>query len=93
MVALKPYVFAGPFYRSKLSESVKVEYLGFSASVDPELLDKTDYGLSVGGGMNFNVGLTAFLVEIRYSLGMKDINLGSQTLKNEVITILAGIEF
>ena len=93
MVALKPYVFAGPFYRSKLSESVKVEYLGFSFDVDPELFEKTDYGLSLGAGINFNVGVTAFLVEARYSLGLKNIHLGTETMKNEVITVMAGIEF
>ena len=93
MVAMKPYVFAGPFYRTKLSESIKVEYLSVSFDVDPELFEKTDYGFSLGAGINFNLGVTALLVEARYSLGLKDIHLGDETLKNEVVSIMAGIEF
>lgn len=93
MVALKPYVFAGPFYRTKLSESVKVQYLGLSFDVDPELFKKTDYGFTVGAGVNFNLGVTALLAEARYSRGLKDIHLGTETLKNEVVTIMVGIEF
>jgi hypothetical protein len=91
MEVVSPYIFAGPYYRKKLSEKVKFDYEGMGFTVEPEIFNESDMGITAGAGMEVELVFAMVLVEARYSLGMQDISIGTETIKNQVISVMVGI--
>lgn len=87
--AVRPYIMAGPTLGILMSAEMEINAMGFSIGVDFEdLVESIDYGLGVGGGVNFPVGTNQFFIEARYTLGLADIvKEGEVDMQGEKLTI------
>lgn len=86
---VRPNLFAGPFFALKLSGKHKVG----SQETDMEHLKDTDYGLVVGGGVDFELGQGELTVDARYALGLAKIYDSDIDVKNRVISVMLGYSF
>ena len=91
--AVSPFLIAGPAVSVKLSEKYKSRYENRSGSSDSHNFESRDFGLIVGGGVEFS----RFLVEARVNFGLtranKTANEDFLTIKNRVISVLGGFRF
>lgn len=94
---LKPSFFAGPYGAIKLSDQGKLEIFGLG--IEEGLIDVNglDFGLIFGIGLDFGIKGGAFLLDIRYSLGLTNISdpvpLVADELKNRAFSIMLGFGF
>ena len=58
-----------------------------------EYLKDTDYGLAVGGGVDFGLGQGQLTVDSRYTLGLAKIYDSGIDVKNRVISVMLGYSF
>jgi len=86
---VRPNLFAGPYFALKLSGKHKVG----SQETDMEYLKDTDYGLVVGGGVDFELGQGELTVDARYTLGLAKIYDSGIDVKNRVISVMLGYSF
>jgi len=86
---VKPNLFAGPSFALKLSGKHKVG----SQETDIEYLKDTDYGLVLGGGVDFELGQGQLTVDARYTLGLAKIYDSGMDVKNRVISVMLGYSF
>ena len=96
-----PNVYAGPAVAFESS----CKFAGSSGSVsaevdcdDPQLgimTTSTDFGLTFGGGLSFEVGGAEVGVDVRYTLGLTSIDDDDDPwdLKNKVISIMGTVGF
>jgi opacity protein-like surface antigen len=94
----KPYIMAGPTVGFNLSAKQTISMGGNSEEMDlKDDISSTDFGLGFGGGVNFLTGKNSIFVEVRYTLGLTNINDDSDDpdseLKTKGIQIFAGITF
>lgn len=83
-------------------------YAGPFFSVFPENFERTDFGLAIGGGADFDITQFKIILDIRYSFSLKDAanitttlsdfsgNIfyeNSRDVKNRVFSIMIGISF
>ncbi len=89
---IKPNIFAGPEVAFKLSG--KATSGSPSREQDLQNINSTDFGIIVGAGININLPITTLMVDIRYDIGMRDLNSYSNPpdIKNRVLSLNAGIE-
>jgi hypothetical protein len=96
--SVKPYLFAGPAVAIKVSSKVKAEFEGESEE-EPieEGLKGTDFGLVIGGGLDFGLGAPGtgnLSVDIRYSLGLSTISdFEGEDIKNGAFSLMVGYSF
>lgn len=94
---VKPSLFAGPAIALKLSSKVKAEYAGDSDEEDLEDVKGTDFGLVIGGGLDFGFGSSgrgSISVDIRYTLGLSTISeFEGEDIKNGVFSLMVGYSF
>lgn len=93
---INPVVFAGPFGAYNLSHK-RVDTIGGqteTTDIRPRH-SKSDYGLVFGGGLELKLEAIKFILEGRYTLGMKNIESESETdsFTNRGISILVGVGF
>ncbi len=94
----KPYIMAGPTIGFNLSAKQKISFGSDSEETDiKDDISSTDFGLGFGGGVNFLTGNNSIFVEVRYTLGLTNINDSSDDpdteIKTKGIQIFAGIIF
>lgn len=98
---VKPSLFAGPALAIKLSGKVWAEYAGESDEDDIEDTKGTDFGLIIGGGIDFGLGADSkgkITVDLRYILGLTTIYksvAGEEIVdvKNGALSLLIGYSF
>ncbi|SNR83836.1 porin family protein [Desulfurobacterium atlanticum] len=92
------YVLGGPFLAyilsAKYDETVTVSGVSTSDSGDIEDISSLDYGLTFGVGMTYG----KFLAEIRFDLGLKDIDDATtdnveEEVKTRALYMMAGYTF
>ncbi len=95
--SVKPSLFAGPAVALKLSGKMKTEYGGEPGEGDIEDIKRTDFGLVIGGGLDFGLGSSgrgSLSVDIRYSLGLSSISeFEGNDIKNRVLSMMVGYSF
>ncbi len=94
----KPYIMAGPTIGFNLSAKQKITLGSDSDEEDiKDDISSTDFGLGFGGGVNFHTGNNSIFVEVRYNIGLTNINDDSDDpdteIKTKGIKIFAGIIF
>ena len=89
---IRPNIFAGPEVAFKLSS--KATSGSPSSEQDLQNINSTDFGIIVGAGININLPITTIMVDIRYDIGMRNLNSYSNPpdIKNRVLSLNAGIE-
>jgi len=84
---LKPMVFAGPSVGFLMSAS--------AAGVDVKSgYGGTDFGIIFGAGASYKLGTGAILLDVRYSLGLANIDNPTTTSQtNQVFSVCVGYAF
>ncbi len=95
---VNPNVFLGPAIGINMSATYEWEWNGMSGDGDIEDINALDIGLALGGGVEIEMGESAMIIEVRYTLGLTTIDekptVGDAAdIKNSVISILAGYRF
>lgn len=110
---LKPSLFLGPCVAFKLSArligSYKYEetyvypgdsgYYSYEENFDEEVdaVERTDFGLVIGAGLDIEMGSGSLLIEARYNLGLSGLSKFADAsdpgAKNAVFTLMLGIAF
>ncbi len=83
---VRPYVFGGPVGIINISRSVSANGATTSLSLNPS---STDFAVDLGAGVEFG----PLFVNLRYSIGIANINQNAGSWSSRGIEILAGIEF
>ena len=88
------FVEAGPYIAYGLSASAKACFSGECETEDinweDDGLKRMDFGIQAGAGVNINSNLS---LNVRYILGLANINDGEETVKNTGINIAIGYKF
>jgi len=86
-----PYIVVGPEFGFLLSAKVKVD------DIEEDLKDdfkSLDLGLNIGAGVSMDMGTTPMFVEVRYSLGLSNIeDNDDSTTKTTGIQLFVGMMF
>lgn len=91
-----PTVLAGPAFAFNVKSDYTVEAEGAKDSGEVEDLKSTDLSLILGVGMKFGAGPAGVNVELRYNMGLTDLNDaedGTAKIKNRSLQVLAGFSF
>ena len=67
---ISPYIAVGPEFGFQLSANAKI----FDEEGELEVLKSIELGFNIGAGVSMTMGDTPMFGEIRYSLGLSDIN-------------------
>jgi opacity protein-like surface antigen len=91
-----PYIIAGPYVAFEIGCTLENQTSGADVDCDDSGFEneKTDFGVSAGGGLAFAMGPGAIVLEGRYSWGMKNLNPGTigSEVKNRAALLLVGYE-
>ena len=93
---LEPSLFVGPAIGFNISANMEQTVNGNQETIDISDNVKTiDYGLSLGGGIDFSLGNNKIGIEGRYTMGLSSFDDSPEEadLKNSTISILALITF
>ena len=110
---VKPNLFIGPSVAFKLSArltgSYKYQetyassdysgYYSYATSIDEEVdaVERTDFGLVFGAGLDIEMGSSSLVIEARYNLGLtglsKFADASDPGAKNAAFTLMMGIAF
>ncbi len=72
--AFNPYLIAGSFIGINLNSELQTDIMGVSFTANSEENTTTyDYGISLGGGLNYRLERFSFFIESRYSVGLPNI--------------------
>jgi Outer membrane protein beta-barrel domain len=88
---IRPNIFAGPEIAFKLSS--KAMSGSPSSEQDLQNINSVDYGIIIGAGIDIDLPITVFMIDIRYDIGLKDLNSTSNPpdIMNRVLSLNAGI--
>ncbi len=95
-----PRIFAGPALSYKLGATITVEArdgLGVLTEQD-DSVEGSDYGFTIGGAVDFELGGQILTLEVRYYIGQRDVTkpnpeLGESALRNRGVIVMVGILF
>jgi len=94
----RPFLFAGPSVGFEVNCSLEGEILSVTGSTDCEETSvvntkSTDFGGTVGGGIEFLAGMQAVRIDARYTHGFTDINDSgdARDIKNRVFAVTVGL--
>lgn len=98
---VKPSLFVGPTLAIKLSGKMWAEWAGESDEEDIEDMKGTDFGLIIGGGIDFGLDAASkrkIMVDLRYILGLTTIHKSVEgeeivDVKNGVFSLMVGFSF
>jgi hypothetical protein len=94
-----PSIFAGPYVAFKASAKavLTVESGGVKQTqeVDIEKVKTMDFGLAVGANLDFDIGHSSIIFDIRYSVGLLKISEyeNDPEMKNSAFTLMLGYAF
>jgi len=91
---VQPSLFLGPSLAVNLSAKSKLQGNGSDADVDVKDQVRTfDFGLVVGGGVDFQVAERTFGVDLRYSKGLSNVvgEGANGSARNDVIAVMGSI--
>lgn len=95
--SVRPFIFAGPYVAFKIGCSFSGEEDGIEVDVEcnsgADFLEikSSDFGASVGGGLEFDMGTGSFFVDARLSHGLSNIAEDSvDSIKNHSFALSAG---
>ncbi|HEY5132378.1 MAG TPA: porin family protein, partial [Candidatus Krumholzibacteriaceae bacterium] len=93
--AVCPNVYAGPAIGFKMSAKGEAESGSLSAENDIEGLKRTDFGIIVGGGLEFKLTSIRLLFDARYEAGLTSIDDTADAIdvKNGAISFMVGFGF
>jgi opacity protein-like surface antigen len=103
----RPYLLAGPRIGFILNAKAESNIPGLKGEVDfDELVESTDLGLTIGGGLNFQLERVSLFIEGQYAFGLTDVFKGgtvefngipavydNDDVKTRGIQIMSGITF
>lgn len=94
----RPNLFAGPVLGFKMSADATYEEDGDEETEDvSDMLKSTDFGLTIGGGLDFAMASTTITFDVRYTMGMSDIpddpDADDVSLKNAGWLVTVGLGF
>ena len=91
-----PYFILGPTVSFLISSEGEMQIPGTEITMKGDLkniINKMDYGLTVGLGANFNIGIGTIIIETRYTIGLADIGrTGNIEFKSGEIVEVVAIE-
>ena len=88
---VRPMIYAGPQFSiiSKVTQTVS----GVETDMSDRIKD-TDVGVTAGGGLEIANGRGAFVIEVRATVGLKDLNEDANpSIKSRAFMMLAGYRF
>jgi len=87
-----PCLFAGPYLAFNLSAESYIDDQEFDIK---DQVKSTDYGLVIGGGLDYNLLVGQLIFDARYVLGLTSIDdtTDADDVKNTGIMIMAGYGF
>lgn len=89
---VEPNLFAGPYAGLRIlaeQEGGTGGLLGGSSNIESQT-EQVDYGLSLGGGIDIEVGNSIFTMDARYNIGLADV-FTDRDGKHRVFAITFGI--
>ena len=91
----EPNLFAGPYLGIKLSAKTKVTLNEESVSEDVEDIRSTDFGVVIGGGLDFELWSGHLILDARYAYGLVDVSTEGMEKKtlHRVFTVMLGYRF
>jgi hypothetical protein len=97
---VKPFIFVGPAVAFKVGCTLEGEILSVTGSEDCDKtsvvkIKSTDFGGTVGGGIQFRAGNQIVVVDARYTHGFTDVNDSgnNQEIKNRAFMATVGLGF
>lgn len=91
---MSPNLLAGPNLGFNISATTESEAGGESESEDIDGISGTDFGFTIGGGIDFGLAGNSATIDLRYELGLSDLpDEGEASIKNRGIGITAGLVF
>lgn len=92
---VKPILFAGPAvgFLTKAVERYYIDGVLDEEADVKEYLKSTNFGAVFGGGVEFVMDKLLLILDIRYNLGLANINDGEESIKANAVLITAGIGF
>jgi hypothetical protein len=92
--AVKPNLFIGPYFAINVNASYRMEVYGTSEVQDlDEYYKGTDFGVVLGGGLDFLLKKGKIVLDGRYALGLTTISELRFDEKNRVISFMLGYSF
>ena len=96
----RPFLFAGPSIGFEVNCTLEGEILSVTGSTDCDKTSlvktkSTDFGGTIGGGIEFRAGMQAVRVDARYTHGFTDINDSgdAREIKNRAFALTVGLGF
>lgn len=95
----RPNLFAGPVASLKMSDKLEAEVDGVEVEMDmPGDVKGVDFGLVLGGGLDFAMSSTTVVFDFRYTLGLTDwpdVDEGGEdvSVKNSGWIVALGVAF
>jgi len=103
---LLPVLYAGPYVALNVSSNVEACLGNFCGEVDiKDYTTSSDFGFVIGGGFDAELGVGTLSMDVRYNVGMTDIDDGiagsidesledlQADLKNQSLMVLVGFSF
>ena len=94
--SIRPNLFAGPVGSIKMSANIQMESGGDEASVDmSDEVKGFDFGVALGGGLDFALSSSTLNFDVRYTLGLTDwpdTDLGG-SVRNNGWLVTVGVGF
>jgi len=90
--AIRPNLFAGPYFGFKMSAKLKYTWGATSEERTIDVIKSTDSGYVFGGGFDFVVGNGKITLDVRYGMSFSTIATDS-TMKNQTISAMIGYSF
>ncbi len=91
---VKPNLFVGPYFAINVNATYRMEVYGTPESLDwDEYYKDTDFGVVLGGGMDFLLKKGKVVLDGRYALGLTAISELRLDEKNRVISFVLGYSF
>ena len=91
---VKPNLFVGPYFAINVNATYRMEVYGTSEAQDlDEYYKDTDFGVVLGGGIDFLLKKGKIVLDGRYALGLTTISELHLDEKNRVISFMLGYSF
>jgi len=93
--AVCPNVYAGPAIGFKISAKGTAEANGRSGEEDIKGIKSTDFGIVVGGGVEYKLTSGRLLFDVRYEAGLTSIDdtADARDIKNAALSFMVGYGF
>lgn len=94
---IRPILFAGPYvsFLGRAKQNLYIDGVLDDSMDVKEYLKSTDFGAAFGGGLEFALSKLMLVLDVRYNLGLSNINLEGEmgTIKTKGLLVMAGIGF